>query len=106
MEEAFKQERETKEAVKQVCQLCSFHSLSDTLDAFDDETDENRLLPAMNKIWPFLVACIRNKNPLVSVLRLPFFASYITSMDRHYFHILLLTLLLYTAIKGLSSQVC
>ncbi|XP_058218097.1 uncharacterized protein LOC131329059 isoform X2 [Rhododendron vialii] len=64
VEEAFKQERETKEAVKQVCKLCSFHSLSDTLDAFDDETDENRLLPAMNKIWPFLVACIRNKNPL------------------------------------------
>ncbi|KAI8553189.1 hypothetical protein RHMOL_Rhmol06G0324700 [Rhododendron molle] len=64
VEEAFKQERETKEAVKQVCELCSFHSLSDTLDAFDDETDENRLLPAMNKIWPFLVACIRNKNPL------------------------------------------
>ncbi|KAG5546881.1 hypothetical protein RHGRI_018895 [Rhododendron griersonianum] len=64
VEEAFKQERETKEAVKQVCELCSFHGLSDTLDAFDDETDENRLLPAMNKIWPFLVACIRNKNPL------------------------------------------
>lgn len=103
MEEAFKQERETKEAVKQVCKLCSFHSLSDTLDAFDDETDENRLLPAMNKIWPFLVACIRNKNPLVSVLQLPFVAFFKTSMDQYYFHILLLTLLLHTAIKGLSS---
>lgn len=47
VEEAFKHERETKEAVRQVCQLCSFHSLSDTLEASDDETDENRLLPAM-----------------------------------------------------------
>ncbi|KAG5536901.1 hypothetical protein RHGRI_024361 [Rhododendron griersonianum] len=64
VEEAFTQEWETKEAVKQVCELCSFQSLSDTLDASDDETDENRLLPAMNKIWPFLVACLRNKNPL------------------------------------------
>lgn len=76
MEEAFKHERETKEAVRQVCQLCSFHSLSDTLEASDDETDENRLLPAMNKLWPFLVACLRNKNPLVSFLQLPFVASF------------------------------
>ncbi|KAI8006645.1 hypothetical protein LOK49_LG07G03665 [Camellia lanceoleosa] len=64
VEEAYKHERETKEAVERVFELCSFHTLKDTLDAAEDGTDENRLLPAMNKIWPFLVACIRNKNPL------------------------------------------
>ncbi|GFZ05787.1 ARM repeat superfamily protein [Actinidia rufa] len=64
VEESYKDEKKTKEAVDRVFRLCSFHSLKDTLDASEDETDENRLLPAMNKIWPFLVACIRNKNPL------------------------------------------
>ncbi|CAL5402515.1 unnamed protein product [Camellia sinensis] len=64
VEEAYKHERETKEAVERVLELCSFHTLKDTLDAAEDGTDENRLLPAMNKIWPFLVACIQNKNPL------------------------------------------
>ncbi|XP_057461310.1 uncharacterized protein LOC130751695 [Actinidia eriantha] len=64
VEEAYKDEKKTKEAVDRVFQLRSFHSLKDTLDASEDETDENRLLPAMNKIWPFLVACIQNKNPL------------------------------------------
>ena len=71
VEEAYKHERETKEAVEEVFLLCSFHNLKDSLDAAEDETDENRLLPAMNKIWPFLVACVRNKNPLVRNCILP-----------------------------------
>ncbi|KAL6998914.1 hypothetical protein U1Q18_000081 [Sarracenia purpurea var. burkii] len=64
VEESYKHERDTKEAAERVFRLCSFHSLKDNLDASEEGTDENRLLPAMNKIWPFLVACIRNKNPL------------------------------------------
>nr|GLL38243.1 uncharacterized protein LOC109178092 isoform X2 [Ipomoea trifida] len=62
VEEAYKHEKESKEAIEHAFSLCSFHNLGDTLD--DDETVENRLLPAANKIWPFLVSCVRNKNPL------------------------------------------
>ncbi|KAI3466318.1 hypothetical protein Pfo_022981 [Paulownia fortunei] len=62
VEEAYKHESETKEAIEQVIQSCSLHNLLDTLVAAEDETGENRLLPAMNKIWPFLVACFRSKN--------------------------------------------
>lgn len=65
VEEAYKHERETKEAILEVFESCSFYSLKDTMDAADDPADENRLLPAANKIWPFLVTCIRNKSPLV-----------------------------------------
>ncbi|GER37568.1 ARM repeat superfamily protein [Striga asiatica] len=64
VEEAYKRESETKEMIQQVVESCSFHSLMDTLGAAEDETQENRLLPAMNKIWPFLVACFRSKNLL------------------------------------------
>ncbi|GFP92753.1 telo2-interacting protein 1 homolog [Phtheirospermum japonicum] len=64
VEEAYKHESETKEAIEQVIQSCSFHNLMDTLGAAEDETQENRLLPAVNKIWPFLVACFRSKNLL------------------------------------------
>jgi hypothetical protein len=65
VEEAYKHEKETKEAVEEVIQRCSLYRIQDTLDAADEGTDENRLLPAMNKIWPFLVVCIRNRNPVV-----------------------------------------
>ncbi|CAK9165660.1 unnamed protein product [Ilex paraguariensis] len=68
IEAAYRHEKETKEAVEHVFQLCGFHNLRDSLDAAEDGTEENRLLPAMNKIWPFLVACIQNKN-LVAVRR-------------------------------------
>ncbi|KAK6133152.1 hypothetical protein DH2020_033090 [Rehmannia glutinosa] len=64
VEEAYKHEKETKEAIEQIIQSCSFYHLRDTLGAAEDETGENRLLPAMNKIWPFLVACFRSKNLL------------------------------------------
>ncbi|KAK4386809.1 hypothetical protein Sango_2551500 [Sesamum angolense] len=62
VEEAYKHESEMKEAIEQVIHSCSFHNLLDTLGAAEDETGESRLLPAMNKIWPFLVACFRSKN--------------------------------------------
>lgn len=65
VEAAYKHERETKEAIEEVIQSHSLYKLQDTMDAADEGTDENRLLPAMNRIWPFLVACIRNNNPVV-----------------------------------------
>lgn len=67
MEEAFRLEKETKEGIEEVASLCSFYNLKDILDAADDGTDENRLLPAMNKIWPYLVVCVRNRIPVVSI---------------------------------------
>lgn len=66
MEDAYKHEKEIKEAIEHVAHMCSFYSLKDALDVDADETTENRLLPAANKVWPFLVACLRNKSPLVS----------------------------------------
>lgn len=65
VEEAYRHERDTKEGIEEVIQEYSLNHLQDNLDAADEGADENRLLPAMNKIWPFLVVCIRNKNPLV-----------------------------------------
>nr|XP_043628048.1 TELO2-interacting protein 1 homolog [Erigeron canadensis] len=66
IEESYKQETKTREVLIQALQLYSLHDLADTLESENDGTDENRLLPAMNKIWPFLVACIRNGNPLTT----------------------------------------
>ncbi|KAL9268509.1 TELO2-interacting protein 1-like protein [Drosera capensis] len=64
VENAYKHEKEVKAAVYQVATLCSFFHLKDTLDAAEQGSDENRLLPAVNKIWPFLVASVRNRNPV------------------------------------------
>ncbi|KAH8503089.1 hypothetical protein H0E87_014410 [Populus deltoides] len=64
VEEAYRHEKETREAIEEVIRSYSLYQLQDTLDAAEEGTDENRLLPAMNKIWPFLVACVRNKNPV------------------------------------------
>lgn len=66
VEEAYKHEKDIKEAIEETLHSHSFYRLLDTLNVSEEGTDENRLLPAMNKIWPFLVACIRNKNPVVS----------------------------------------
>lgn len=66
MEEAYRHEKETKETLEEVFQSCSMYPLKDNLDASEDGNTENRLLPAMNKIWPFLVACVRNRNTIVS----------------------------------------
>ncbi|KAM7526892.1 hypothetical protein LguiA_016794 [Lonicera macranthoides] len=64
VEEAYRHEKKTKELVRQAFESFSLHALQDNLDADEDGTEENRLLPAMNKIWPFLVACFRNRNPV------------------------------------------
>ncbi|KAJ7954596.1 ARM repeat superfamily protein [Quillaja saponaria] len=64
VEEAYKHEKETKEAIEEALLLQSFFQLKDNLDATEG-ADENRLLPAINKIWPFLVVCVQNRNPVV-----------------------------------------
>lgn len=65
VEEAYRAETETKETMEEVVEFASLYQLKDYMNATDDGADENRLLPAINKIWPFFVACIRNRNPVV-----------------------------------------
>ncbi|KAI3997509.1 hypothetical protein MKX01_008116 [Papaver californicum] len=63
VEEAYRHEKETKESIEQAIQFLCFYDLQDNMDASADEgNDENRLLPAVNKIWPYLVVCVKNKN--------------------------------------------
>ncbi|KAJ0241840.1 hypothetical protein HA466_0211990 [Hirschfeldia incana] len=64
VEEAYRAETETKETMEEVIEFASLYELKDYMNATDDGADENRLLPAINKIWPFFVACIRNRNPV------------------------------------------
>ncbi|KAG7590687.1 Armadillo-type fold [Arabidopsis suecica] len=64
VEEAYRAETETKETIEEVIEYASLYQLKDYMNASDDVADENRLLPAINKIWPFCVACIRNRNPV------------------------------------------
>lgn len=68
VEEAYRAETETKETIEEVIEYASLYQLKDYMNASDDGADENRLLPAINKIWPFCVACIRNRNPVVQSL--------------------------------------
>lgn len=65
VEAAYRHETQAKEAIEEFIQSCSLYQLQDSLDAADQQTDENRLLPAMNKIWPFFVVCVQNSNPAV-----------------------------------------
>lgn len=67
MEEAYRHEKETKEAIEELLESCSLYQLKDTMSAADDSTVENRLLPAMNKIWPLLVVCVQQRNTVVSI---------------------------------------
>ncbi|XP_056163180.1 uncharacterized protein LOC115689602 [Syzygium oleosum] len=65
VEAAYRHETQAKEAIEEFIELCLLYQLQDSLDAADQQTDENRLLPAMNKIWPFFVVCVQNSNPAV-----------------------------------------
>ncbi|CAL4932443.1 unnamed protein product [Urochloa decumbens] len=60
VEEAYKCENRSKGVIEETIQILSFDELLDGTDASED-VDENRLLPAMNKLWPYLVICLRNK---------------------------------------------
>ncbi|MED6184843.1 hypothetical protein PIB30_051341 [Stylosanthes scabra] len=64
VEATYKHEREIRAETEEMLQSLSLYQLMDSLDATKEGADENRLLPAMNKIWPFLVTCIRNRKPL------------------------------------------
>ncbi|KAJ4705806.1 ARM repeat superfamily protein [Melia azedarach] len=64
VEEAYRHERAAKEAIEEELCSSSLYHLQDNLEAAEDGTDENRLLPAVNKLWPFLVICVRSKNPV------------------------------------------
>lgn len=64
VEEAYKCENQSKGVIEEAIQLLSFDELLDDTDA-TEEADENRLLPAMNKLWPYLVICLRNKISVV-----------------------------------------
>ncbi|WCJ23816.1 ARM repeat superfamily protein [Euphorbia peplus] len=64
VEEAYRHEKETREKIEEMTHSLSLYQLQDMLGVAEDGADENRLLPAMNKIWPFLVICVRNKNPV------------------------------------------
>ncbi|GAA0160578.1 hypothetical protein LIER_17099 [Lithospermum erythrorhizon] len=64
VEEAHKHEKNAKGAIEPLLELLSFYNLMDTLNAAEDETVENRLLPAINKVWPFLISCVRQNNPV------------------------------------------
>uniref|UniRef100_A0A0D3HGX2 TTI1 N-terminal TPR domain-containing protein n=1 Tax=Oryza barthii TaxID=65489 RepID=A0A0D3HGX2_9ORYZ len=67
VEEAYKCESRCKAVIEETIQLLSVDELHDDMDAAED-VDENRLLPAVNKLWPYLVICLGNKIS-VSVVR-------------------------------------
>ncbi|KAJ0989927.1 hypothetical protein J5N97_008283 [Dioscorea zingiberensis] len=68
VEEAYKHEKEAKVVIEKAIQSYSSNGDEDTMDP-DDDPDENRLLPAMNKIWPYLVLCIKNKVSVAVIRR-------------------------------------
>ncbi|RRT65555.1 hypothetical protein B296_00032856 [Ensete ventricosum] len=65
VEEAYKHEKQTKAAISEAVQLLSLNDLTYGMEAADEETDENRVLPAMNIIWPYLILCLKNKVSVV-----------------------------------------
>lgn len=68
VEEAYKCEIESKAVINEVVQLLSLDELLDDMDVAED-VDENRLLPAMNKLWPYFVVCLKNKISVAIVRR-------------------------------------
>jgi hypothetical protein len=69
VEEAYKCELESKTVINEAVQLLSLDELLDDMDGAED-ADENRLLPAMNKLWPFFVICLKNKISVVQFLHI------------------------------------
>jgi hypothetical protein len=67
VEEAYKCESRCKAVIEETIQLLSVDELHDDMDAAED-VDENRLLPAVNKLWPYLVICLGNKISVVQFL--------------------------------------
>ncbi|KAK8945962.1 hypothetical protein KSP40_PGU008100 [Platanthera guangdongensis] len=69
VEEAYMHEKKSKAAIESAIHLCNSNELKDEMDSQDDDVDENRLLPAMNKIWPYLILCLKNKISVEAVRR-------------------------------------
>uniref|UniRef100_N1QRB9 TTI1 N-terminal TPR domain-containing protein n=1 Tax=Aegilops tauschii TaxID=37682 RepID=N1QRB9_AEGTA len=69
VEDAYKCENETKAVIKEAVQQLSLDELLDDMDTAED-VDGNRLLPAMNKLWPYLVICLKNKISMVQFLHI------------------------------------
>lgn len=67
IEEAFRNETESREAIEWVAKQFSFYTLQDSINSVDAVNDGNRLLPAMNKIWPYLIVCLKHTKPQVAV---------------------------------------
>ncbi|KAM0876372.1 hypothetical protein ACQ4PT_036217 [Festuca glaucescens] len=69
VEEAYKCEIESKAVISEVVQLLSLDELLDDMDSAED-VDGNRLPPAMNKLWPYFVICLKNKISVVQFLHI------------------------------------
>jgi hypothetical protein len=64
VEAAFKHENKIKAGILKAIDLLSLNELE---DREEDESDENRLLPAMNKLWPYFIIRLKNKFSVVSM---------------------------------------
>ncbi|KAJ3681678.1 hypothetical protein LUZ60_014251 [Juncus effusus] len=60
VESAHKTERKSKAGIMKAIDLLAFNEMNEDARE-EDESDENRLLPAMNRLWPFLIICLKNK---------------------------------------------
>ena len=69
VEDAYKCEIEIKAVIKEAVQQLSLDELLDDMDT-DEDVDQNRLLPAINKLWPYLVICLKNKISMVQFLHI------------------------------------
>lgn len=67
IEEALRNEAESREGIEWVAKQFSFYTLQDSINSVDAVNDGNRLLPAMNKIWPYLLVCLKHKKSQVAV---------------------------------------
>lgn len=69
IEEAYRHEKKSKSAIGRAFQFCSFNELEEEIDSQDEDVDENRLLPAMNRIWPHLILCLKNRTSVAVIRR-------------------------------------
>lgn len=85
VEHAYKSEKRTKEAIERQIHSSLFQDLQDITDASDGGSDENRLLPMMNKIWPYLVLCMKNRTSVVRFL--VFLESFVALISYSYLYL-------------------
>ncbi|CAM6129670.1 unnamed protein product [Calypogeia fissa] len=68
-EQAFVHESKEKESIEQLCKLVGGVNESTSLASVSDnnEAEQKKLLPSMNRVWPHLVLCLRHAYTLVVV---------------------------------------